>query len=563
MARDDGVRGAARPASSSPTPWLVLCASLLLTFGTTGLTAIGARAHDNARFDNAVQSAADRIRARLDVYLTTLRGTAALFATSDSVSAAEFRAYVESLDVQRRYPGIQGVGWTQRLRADPAGADEVHAIQYIEPLDRRNRAALGFDMYSEPTRRAAMARARDRGAPALSGRVRLVQEIFGRAQAGFLLYVPVYDGADPVDLHARRARLRGFVYAPFRADDLFAGIFGSEQEPRVSFAVFDGPRPDTAALLHASPFESRHRPAFERTETLEIAGRQWTVHYASASGFEEGGRGPLVAMILVAGLLVSGWLFLLARAQARARAAAEEANRAKSAFLATMSHELRTPLNAIAGYVDLLDMELPGKLTQLQREYLARVQHAQRHLLGVINDVLSFAKLEAGHVALHLQPVDVPDLMAEAESLIAPQAAAGALRLRDEGGPPVRVHADPEKLRQVLLNLMSNAVKFTNEGGSVTVRWRTEGGQVAIEVADTGIGIPQTRLPHIFEPFVQVDADLTRTRQGSGLGLAISAELARRMGGRIGVRSVVGASSTFTLWLPVDLRTDRKTPAGS
>jgi signal transduction histidine kinase len=552
MEREDAAPASARPATSGRAPWLVLAASLLLTCAAAALTAMGARSHDNERFENAVQSAGDRIRARLEVYLTALRGAAALFASQDSVAPEAFRRYVDRLDLQRHYPGIQGVGWTVRLRADTSGgAAEAYEIRFLEPLDRRNRAAIGYDMYSDSTRRAAMARARDTGMPAMSGRVRLVQEIFGPEQAGFLLYVPVYEGSrTPPTLATRRARLRGFVYAPFRADDLFAGIFGTEVEPRVSFAVHDGARAESASLLHASPIEPGHRASFEHVESLETAGRRWTVRYASVRGFEEGGREPLVAMIFLAGLVVSTWLFLLARAQSRARSAAEEANRAKSAFLATMSHELRTPLNAIAGYVDLLDMELPGPLNVRQRAYLDRIQRAQHHLLGVINDVLSFAKLEAGHVALQRSDVPVPVVIAEAEALIATQAATAGVRFRDDGGPPVSVRADPEKLRQILINLFTNAVKFTNAGGSVTVRWRAEGGQVSIEVEDTGIGIPPDRLPHIFEPFVQVDADLTRVRQGSGLGLAISAELAHRMGGTLDVRSAVGAGSTFTLSLP-------------
>jgi signal transduction histidine kinase len=207
--------------------------------------------------------------------------------------------------------------------------------------------------------------------------------------------------------------------------------------------------------------------------------------------------------------------------------------------------------------VDLLDLELPGALTRQQREYLGRIQHAQHHLLGVINDVLSFAKLEAGHVGLRAADVDVPSLLAEAEALVAPQAVAASVRFRDEGGPPATVRGDPEKLRQVLLNLLTNAIKFTNAGGSVTVRWRIEGASVVFEVEDTGIGIPQDRLPNIFEPFVQVDADLTRTRQGSGLGLAISAELVRRMGGSIDVRSILGAGSTFTLRVPRQVHAER------
>jgi signal transduction histidine kinase len=233
--------------------------------------------------------------------------------------------------------------------------------------------------------------------------------------------------------------------------------------------------------------------------------------------------------VLLAGLLVSGWLYWLARAQASARRSAETANRAKSVFLATMSHELRTPLNAIGGYVDLLDLGVAGPVTGQQREYLARVQRAQQHLLGLINSILNFARLEAGGVSFHREAVSLAPLVAEAETFVTPLVAEKQLAFAIQGGPPLTVLADPEKVRQILLNLLSNAIKFTNPGGRITMRWESSDRSALLHVDDTGIGIALDQLERIFDPFVQVDPDLTRTRMGTGLGLAISRELARRM----------------------------------
>jgi PAS domain S-box-containing protein len=244
----------------------------------------------------------------------------------------------------------------------------------------------------------------------------------------------------------------------------------------------------------------------------------------------------------------------LYQAEHAARAEAEAANRAKSQFLASMSHELRTPLNAIGGYVDLIQMELRGPVTAQQQLDLERVKRAQQHLLGLINDVLNFAKLEAGRIELRVERVGLDGVLDDVEALIAPQAAARGIGFSPsptDGG--VAVRADREKLEQVLLNLLSNAVKFTAPGGTVGVDWAREGEGVRIRVRDTGCGIPADKLMSIFEPFVQVDPDLTRTRQGTGLGLAISRELARAMGGDITVESVPGQGSTFTIHLlPAD-----------
>jgi PAS domain S-box-containing protein len=241
-----------------------------------------------------------------------------------------------------------------------------------------------------------------------------------------------------------------------------------------------------------------------------------------------------------------------ARAEAEAaRAEAEAANRGKSEFLAVMSHELRTPLNAIGGYAELVEMGIRGPVTPQQREDLRRIQNSQRHLLGLINEVLNYAKIETGSVHYDVADVPVREALSAAESLVAPQARAKGLSLRvGDGAPSLAARADAEKLRQILVNLLSNAVKFTDPGGRIEISCLREDGGVRILVRDTGIGIPAEKLDAIFDPFVQVRADLTRPHEGTGLGLAISRDLARGMGGDLTAESARGQGSTFTLTLP-------------
>jgi PAS domain S-box-containing protein len=267
---------------------------------------------------------------------------------------------------------------------------------------------------------------------------------------------------------------------------------------------------------------------------------------------------------LTARRAADGALVAAHEAAEAARRHAEEASQMKSLFLATMSHEIRTPLNAIMAYTEILGMEMGGPLTATQRSQLGKIRTSSQHLLGIIDDVLDLSRVEAGRMVVGRSVLEVDVVLAEALSLVEAQAAERGVELASAlsgVASGLTAWGDAERARQILLNLLTNAVKFTPPGGRITVsagaalqpppdaRPEGEGPWVYLRVEDTGKGIPPERLEAIFEPFVQADMTLTRQHGGSGLGLAISRQLARLMGGDLTVRSTEGVGSAFFFWL--------------
>jgi signal transduction histidine kinase len=245
---------------------------------------------------------------------------------------------------------------------------------------------------------------------------------------------------------------------------------------------------------------------------------------------------------------------------AAAARAAEGANHSKGRFLATVSHELRTPLAAVTGYAQLLDEEIDGPLTPRQRAYVGGIRTAGAHLQRLVDDVLDLERIDAGQLVLRPSAGRVADVVREAVDLVRPQALARRIALGAEGAEAATYFADAGRVRQILVNLLANAVKFTPEEGTVSVAYRaaarpdagaaTGAGQAVVTVRDSGPGIARDELERVFEPFVQLGSDGKARALGAGLGLTIGRRLARLMRGDLAVDSAPGDGATFTLVLP-------------
>ncbi len=324
-------------------PAVVTAVGLIATVAGTYVMEEGREARERLRFGAVVDQANEAVANRLDTYIAVLRAGAGLFAASEDVNAAEFRAFAQRVELTQRYPGIQGIGYT--LRAPPGGAPavaarmraegvppselrpvakgEFHAIIYLEPLDFRNRRALGFNMYAFPVRREAMDRARDSGMPALSGKVETIQEVETKRQPGFLIYEPVYrGGVVPDTIAERRERLDGFVYAPFQASDLLANVLPAAKGAGLDYAVYDGD-PSISTLLSQSPDAASQRGGLVATRTLDIAGRTWTIIYRARADYDHISDRWVTLAFVLGGMVATTLVSLATWRQVKARLAAE------------------------------------------------------------------------------------------------------------------------------------------------------------------------------------------------------------------------------------------------
>lgn len=577
---------------------------LLLLFGITlwawQITSESNYDRNLAAFDALTADNGHAMRGRLDSYRQSLDGGAALFTASGSVTRDEWRTYVDVLNIETTLPGINGIGFIipvdenaipQYLEAarkqgindlqirPETDLQEKLSITYIEPLET-NKEAVGLDIAFEANRREAAYHSRDTGKATITNRIFLVQD--QTRSAGFLLLRPLYEiGAPLHDETARREAFRGWIYAPFIASKFMEGLTTS-QGKTLDIAVYDGSAPFQSDLIFASSSgnASGRKPLYSITRTFRMMEQDWTVVWQSTPEFEAATAGQEPTLILMGGGTLGVAFVVLMLFYARrdayvqnevkvktealvakerevrhALSKAELATDAKSKFLANMSHEIRTPMNGVIGFAQLLD---DGTLDEKHQRYVQMISESGAAMMNLLNDILDISKVDAGLMAISQAPMCIRDILKSCVKLVSPTAETKNLRLALDVAPdmPELLMGDGLRIRQVVLNLLANAVKFTDVG-LVSLHARFVSGadsngesKIIISVSDTGIGISAERQKTIFEPFKQGDDSTARKYGGTGLGLTISSQLVELMGGDIAISSTVDEGSVFVITLP-------------
>lgn len=553
--------------------WLALFLCLALSAAATSVVAYEERLAARARFGTTVVAARERIAARMAAYVALLRGSAGFFSRTQPMTAADFRMFVERAKLADHYPGTLGIGYSHRFgNVSPADAtasahhfgwthirvwpeeprDEVHAIVLIEPLDARNRAALGYDMRSEDTRREAMDRGRDQGTAALSGKVTLVQEIDEAKQPGFLLYLPTYEGGKvPVALEDRRAKLKGYVYAPLRANDLFRGILGSDLST-VAVEVYDGDRVNPAKFLFGAgtpkdDFRDAH------VEQLSIAGRIWTARFDRDRGAKT--PFPLALDVAALGGVLSFMVFLGVRAREEARVrelraaaselASKEMVRFTELFIGILGHDLRNPLSAIS--LAAQNLAKRHSADAETSKALTRILSSTQRMTRMIEQLLDVTRTRlGGGMPLTTKPCDLGAVARDTVDEIYRARPDCKITLDDVGD--LQGTWDEDRMAQVFSNVVGNAVQYC-AGAAVHVELSGAAPERVVAKVHNGGVIPPALLPVLFEPFRRGDS-ASRSSGGLGLGLYISRSIVEAHGGTISVTSTDREGTTFTIKLP-------------
>ena len=565
--------------------WPILFLGLLATSFMTCYIYMTTQLEDKIRFEYQADQIIKKIQYRMDRYEGALVQTRAFLLSSEDVSREEFHEYFVKTRLIERYPGILGLGLARKLDPSelsnhirktkkiypdyeiwPKGKRDIYtSVVYLEPLDAMNQRALGYDMYTDPTRQAAMKRAWETGLPAISGKLFLVQESTDDPQPGFNYYIPFYK--DDVNLDTKNERLKslwGFIYSPFRAHDLFNAVFADDLMD-VDIEVFDGAELTQESMLYdydgKRQFLQDHDGSMRLVRRIEIAGRTFSFHFVPTHHFKRKFSVLFPALSALAGILITLLIyriFWITRRQVEvgqeAEAALKEAVLARDEFLSIASHELKTPLTSLKLQAQVIrrSMEREDQGAFSKERMKSLVDQTDRQTLRLerlVDDMLDISRIRTGRLTIEKEEFDLCELVKDVIGRMQEQfkhipGEYPILNLCDES----QGYWDKMRIEQVITNLLTNAIKY-GENKEIEVHILATSDKVILKVKDQGKGISPEFQEKIFNRFERAGISPTEI-SGLGLGLFITKQIVLSHQGKIWVESEKGKGSTFILELP-------------
>ncbi len=580
----------------SALAWVILGLSALITIAAWHISNESVEQVSKSRFTFKTQDIRTAIGKRMQEQEAALWGGVGLFNSSENVTREEWAEYAAALQLEKYLPGLQGYGYAEsvrpanrdrhvnRIRSEgfpdfdirPEGKREIYSsIIYLEPFRDRNLRAFGYDMFSEPTRREAMERARDTGEAAVSGMVTLVQETESDIQRGFLMYLPVYKKGLPINtVEERRAALRGFVYSPFRIKDLTRGILG-KGDTEIDFRIYDGAIKSPERLMYDSAkadasFIVTDESLFSTTASLRNGGHPWTLEFNTRPGFVSTADKQQPMYIAIGGILIDILLFLtissLSHQRRRALAIAERmtgelrmakdtaeeaarnevilrtstqeanaklkvANEGLLKFTSIVAHDLRSPLKRIESFVGILRDDYQSSFDNEGKDILMRIERGSSRMRLMLDSLHNYAKYS--DVSIKGKNATVKNIVENAIETLGEEIADARIQIViDE---ECKVRGDPILLEHVVQNLIGNSIKFRGKARSeISIATRTmENDMIEMSVSDNGIGIEPKHADKVFGMFSRLHNE--DEFEGTGIGLAVCKNIVIDHGGDIWV----------------------------
>ncbi|MFW6277605.1 MAG: CHASE domain-containing protein, partial [Prolixibacteraceae bacterium] len=566
----------------------------LLTIGLTWFTYNIVDTQEQEEFISVANEIQLKIDARLHAHALILNAGRNYFHLSDTVTREEWQRFTEGSEIDKYLPGITGVGYAvvipkdkldehiRRIRREgfpeytvyPKGEREIYtSIIYLEPFSGRNLRAFGFDMYSEPVRRKAMQRACDYDVAALTGKVDLVQETDEDVQAGSLMYKPVYKKNAALNtIGQRRAALAGWVYSPYRMDDLMQGILGpwdavDNPEERIHLQIF-ADSISVSSLLYDS---QKNEPEMETflspriiTIPLEFNGTNWILHFEKSRNNIWYGE---VVLVFAGGVIISILLYLLSLSYARITIRSKQIKRqneelqkinaTKDKFFSIIAHDLKSPFNTIVGFSNMLVKHVRQKHHEGTERVAEIINSSATNAMDLLMNLMEWSQSQTGHMRFNPVNFDMVKLIHEVEKIFINTAIQKSITIEKELPAKAKVTADQSMISTVLRNFISNAVKYTESGGKVVIAAKFSPDKLIVLVSDTGVGIPEDKAEKLFRIDETFSTTGTQNEKGTGLGLVLCKEFIDYHDGEIGVESTEGKGSTFYFSIPRSVTKDK------